>query len=229
MTTPGAPSRATGPPATIWQGNDGRTITGQETANERANRMEAIRREAAKGSDLRSAIDAEAASESKTDSRPSTPEKKKGGTRIHTQSGGEARPADVPITNVPITPPRRNRPIVVPGAPVRPNRTGPSPTGTARPMALFSSVGQSRTSRSSQGPSQVGGLKCGSNAVKTRHRERGVVCVQCGRNHVKTWDKRANSYYCRPRFGGKKTKRSKRSSKKTRRTHKKSKSHRKRR
>lgn len=93
-----------------------------------------------------------------------------------------------------------------------------------------------------RGGARGNGLKCGSNAVKTRNRDRGVICVRCGINHVKTFDKRANSYYCgfnpeayakrtrnRPRGGGKKTKRAKRSHKKTRRAYKKSKSHRKRR
>jgi hypothetical protein len=239
MTTPGAPSRATGPPATIWQMDDGRTITGQETAIERANRMDAIRVEAERGHNLRSVMDAEAASESKMGTPPSTP--KRGGTRRRRRSKyGGAQEA-------PRTPERPVQPLVVPSRPIRPSGTS-NPTGNAQPRRLdFPSVGQSRTRRQNQGPSQGGAsLKCGSNAVKQKDARGKTSCVRCGRNHVKMWDRRTNSYYCgfdaeayaqriknnrgrRPSGGGKKTKRSTRSSKKTRRTHKKRRTHRKRR
>jgi hypothetical protein len=239
MTTPGAPQKDTGEPATIWQGSDGRTITGQETAIERAERMEANRKAAEEGRRrLREAMD-EAASESKMGSAPSTP--RRGGTRRRRRSKyGGAQEA-------PRTPERPVRPLVVPSRPIRPSGTS-TPTGTAQPRRLdFPSVGQSRTRRQNQGPSQGGAsLKCGSNAVKQKDARGKTSCVRCGRNHVKMWDRRANSYYCgfdaeayaqriknnrgrRPSGGGKKTKRSKRSSKKTRRTHKKRRTHRKRR
>jgi hypothetical protein len=244
MNTPGAPQKDTGEPATIWQGSDGRTITGQETAIERADRMEANRRAAENGRDLRGEMD-EAASESKTGSAPSTP--RKGGTRRRrrTKYGGDG------AQEAPRTPEQPARPLVVPGRPIRPSGTI-IPTVTATPRRLeFPSARQSRNRRSTQGPSQgpsQGGasLKCGTNSVKQKDARGKISCVRCGRNHVKMWDRRANSYYCgfdpeayaqriknnrgrRPSGGGKKTKRAKRSSKKTRRAHKKRRTHRKRR
>ena len=241
MTTPGAPQKDTGEPATIWQGSDGRTITGQETAIERAERMEANRKAAEEGRRrLREAMD-EAASESKMGSAPSTP--RRGGTRRRRRSKyGGAQEA-------PRTPEQPARPIVVPGRPIRSSGTS-NPTGTAQPRILFPEEvqpnGQSRR-RSRQRPSQGGAsLKCGTNSVKQKDARGKIYCARCGRNHVKMWDRRANSYYCgsdpeayaqriknnrgrRPSGGGKKTKRAKRSSKKTRRAHKKRRTHRKRR
>jgi hypothetical protein len=241
-TPPRAPQKDTGTPATIRLGDDGHTITGQDHAIARAERMEANRRAAEDGSDLRGEMD-QAASESKTGSAPSTP--RKGGTRRRrrTKYGG--------AQEAPRTPEQPARPIVVPGRPTRPsgtsNPTGTEQTVTATPRILFPSVRQSRNRRSTQGPSQGGAsLKCGTNSVKQKDARGKISCVRCGRNHVKMWDRRANTHYCgfdsvayaqriknnrgrRPSGGGKKTKRAKRSSKKTRRAHKKRRTHRKRR
>ena len=150
MNTPGAPQKTTGTPATIRLGDDGHTITGQETAIERANRMEANRRAAEDGRDLRGEMD-EAASESKTGSAPSTP--RRGGTRRRRRSkyGG--------AEEAPRTPERPVPPLVVPGRPIRPNRTTePEPEPEPlQPRELFPR--RSRNRRSTQGGRRKSGGK----------------------------------------------------------------------
>jgi len=219
MNTPRAPQKDTGSPATIWLGDDGKTITGQETAIARADRMEANRRAAENGRDLRGEMD-EAASESKMGSAPSTPTR--GGTRRRrrTKYGG--------AQSAPRTPERPVQPIVTPSAPRRPSRTI-TPTNPIVPRILFPPRrppnGQSRPSQGG------GGVRCGRDYVyqsyKVYNRNTGTRITKKGC----VFDPEAFAAKMRTsrKGGGKKTKRAKRSSKKTRRAHKKRRTHRKRR
>lgn len=223
MATPNAPNPYGNPGqlGTVHQHHNGTTMAGQThltRAWDAKERMQGLR-----GHNLISDFGRKPAHGDEDMSiHPSTPTR--GGTRRRrrTKHGG----AQV----VPRTPERPVRPLVTPNAPPR-DRETTAPTNTVAPIMLFPSIRQSRNRRPAQGGAS---LKCGTNAVKQKDARGKVSCARCGRNHVKMWDRRANTYYCgfdseaydkrikaRRLIGGKKTKRAKRSSKKTRRTHKK--------
>ena len=233
MATPGAPNPY-GPPGTVGMHYDGTQMTADRRLAERHDRLDAIARGANEGRrNLKS--DFEGAFTGRS-SAPSTP--RRGGTRRRrrTKYGG--------AQSAPRTPEQPARPIVVPGRPTRPIRPT-NPTGNLQPRRLSfpPEVQPNGQSRPSQGGAS---LKCGTHEVRQTDARGKAYCARCGRNHVKMWDRRANTYYCgfdpeaydkrikatrgrSRRVGGKKTKRAKRSSKKTRRTHKKRRTHRKRR